>query len=656
MAKVETQDELVALIKAYEAESDPQFDSTLSDERQKAMEYYLGEPNGREREGYSQVVTREVLETVEAIVPYLMKLHFSGDEVVRFSPVSDNDIEQAKQETDYVHWVFTRKNPGFRIMETVIRDALIQKNGVCKRYWEEKEVKQREVYEGKTMEEVSLLLSDPNVEAVEANGTPDGLVDIVVLRNMMQGQVVVEPIPPEEFRINSSAKSIKDARFVAHVTRMTRSEIEDFGFELDETKAGDSNTDLRTRPERIVRHKNISTLSERDLGEAHDDSLKEYQVTEAYLRVDWDQDGHAELRRVILVGSQILLNEETDDIPFVGWTPIMMAHRFEGLSMADLVMPLQLIKTTLTRNMLDNQYLNINGRYQVVEGQVNLDDLLNSKPGGFIRTKAQGALTPLQAPNLGPDAFNMLGLMDQALERRTGVSDRIRGFDPNALNSNQAASAISQVISQAEQRIELIARRFGEEFLVPLFQGIHKLSIKHSTAAQKFRLRDKFVTVNPSTWADRADLEVMVGLGNGNKTERLFHLQQLAATQQTIIAGGGLGILVLPKQVYNLAEDTARLIDPTARNRYFSDPGDITGTENADQPSLEEILLTREQERREFETQEQVRQKDEELLLKQEELQFQREKEEAEVLLKNKELEMEFQLEKEQKRGVSLDA
>lgn len=657
MNTLETEQDLLSLIKSFETESDL-FD--YETDIQSSMEHYLGKPNGREREGYSKVVTREVLETVETVVPYLMKLFFSGDEVVRFEPEGEEDIDQAQQETDYVNWVFLRKNKGFSIGETAIRDALLHRFGVSKLYYEQTEKKQRSVFHNKSMEELAMIAESPDVEIIETSevtdgsGNPTGLYDVVILEGRPDGCVRIESIPPEEFRINAGAKDIDTAKYCAHVTTMTKSAIEDLGFEIDDQLAGNDQPSHQLISRSRGQGRDYRPESTFVTGESHDGSLKEYTIHESYVRADWDGDGYAELRQVVHVGDQVLSNEEVDSIPFVGWSPIMIAHRLEGLSLTDLTKDIQLIKTTITRNMLDNQYLANNGRYKVMEGMVNLDDLLNSKPGGFVRVKSHAALEQLPTPQLSQQSFAMLQVLDQGLERRTGVSDRLRGVDPNMLAANQAASAVSQVLTSAEQRLEMIARRFGEDYLVPSFRKIHNLSIKHESGEKKFRLRDKFTAVNPADWNDRYDMRVVVGLGNGNKTERLFHLQQLFAAQQAIIQGGGLGVLVTPKNIWALQEDIVQLVDKTARSRYFADPGDIKGNEPPEGPSIQEQLAVQEQARKDKETEANILARSKELNLKQEELELERDKVEINAKLKKEELHLEALLEHEQKRGVAL--
>ena len=48
------------------------------------------------------------------------------------------------------------------------------------------------------------------------------------------------------------------------------------------------------------------------------------------MKIDYDGDGIAELRKVCSVGQEVLANEPIDRIPFVSITPIKIPHKFFG--------------------------------------------------------------------------------------------------------------------------------------------------------------------------------------------------------------------------------------------------------------------------------------------------------------------------------------
>ena len=533
-----TEEELVALIDQELNDSQGSETGRLNEVRGKAMDYYLGEPYGNEESDQSQVVTREVLDTIEWIKPELLKLFASGDETVRFEPQGPQDVEAAQQATDYINYLFHRKNPGFRILYEWITDGLLQKNGVVKVYWDPG-TPVREEYEDLTDQELQALASLEEVEILEHQPgvvqTPMGPQvshKVAIARNNADGGLKVEVIPPEEFHISRGAKCVAEAACVAHISTKTLSDIRKMGYDIDADEVpSNSRRDGHYTDEYRARFKNDDTGKDAWDNMSGDPTMEEVDLEEAYIRADFNGDGIAELRKVLKVGSLVLENEEVDFPPFAAWTPIIMSHKFYGLSLADLVMDLQKIQSQLFRNYLDNQYLTNHGRWTVVEGMVNLGDMLVSRPGGVVRTKMAGAVSRLDTPQLGPSAIQSMEYVDRLREKRTGVSERSAGLDPKALNPNTAATAVNQVMTAAQQRIELIARVFGETGLTDLFRLMYKLVLQNQKTQDIFRLRDNYISVNPSEWRDRKDVSVVVGLGNGSKESEMMMMNMIVQSQ-----------------------------------------------------------------------------------------------------------------------------
>jgi len=457
-------------------------DGKLTRQRTDAMDRYYGKKYGNEQEGRSQIVTRDVADVIEWIMPSLMKIFTGGDKVVQFEPQGPEDVEMAKQATDYTNYVIMKQNPGFSIIYSWFKDALLQKNGIVKHFWDDTTEVTREEYKNLTEEEFTSLLIDDDIEIVEhtANGTeelvegqlPQPIThDAVVKRTRESGQVCIEPVPPEEFLINKYAKGIEDARFVGHRVKKTKSELLAQGYPKAKLERAFSAQEAEWKSERLARfdYDGDSSYPNGDI----DDGV---WVTECYIRVDFDNDGIDELRKITKVGDELLDNEAVDSVPFSSLTPVPMPHKFYGLSIYDLISDLQLIKTTLMRNLLDNMYLTNNGRYEVVEGQANLDDLMTSRPGGIVRVRTPGAVSPLATPQLDQNSFNMLGYLDSIREERTGVNKNSMGIGDGGLKSHQTATGVAQVMTAAQQKIELIARVFAETGMKDLANSVYQLS------------------------------------------------------------------------------------------------------------------------------------------------------------------------------------
>jgi hypothetical protein len=562
------------------------YDTEFSQDRIDAMNYYLGEPFGNEQADRSQVVATEVSDTVEHIMPSLMRLFTQSDEYVRFSPTGPEDVELAEQASDYCNWVITNQNNGFTVLHNWFKDALLLKLGAVKFYYEDLSESHKEEYVGLTEQEMIMLLSDEEVEIVgqgervvgEPMMMPDGMMmmpptlyDITIRRVKTQGRIKIDNIPPEEFLISKRAKSLNDAHFVAHRTTMTVSDLIEMGYDRDEVEKYAGTTDLDLSEERTSRFEDIETNSEFD---SQDPTMRDVLVTESYIKSDYDGDGIAEFRRVLSVGSgyHILENEECDMVPFAILSPILMPHRAIGRSVAERVMDIQLIKSTLMRQLLDNIYNTNNSRVIAVEGQVNLDDLLTNRPGGVVRTRAPGMVQPLQVADVSGAVFPALEYMDRVKEQRTGISRQSMGLDADSLQST-TATAVSAMQAASQGQIEMIARVFAETGVRDLFLGILHLATKYETKQKMIRLRNEFVVMDPRQWSTQYDVSINVGLGTGQRDQQLASLYNLVAKQEQIMGTMGMdNPIVNPLQYRNTLAKIAELSGFKNVEEFFGDP------------------------------------------------------------------------------------
>lgn len=655
-------------------------DGKLTEQRSDAMDRYYGKKYGNEQEGRSQIVTRDVADVIEWIMPSLMKIFTSGDKVVQFEPQGPEDVDMAKQSTDYVNYVIMRQNPGFSIIYQWFKDALLQKNGIVKHYWDDTSETLREEYKNLTEEEFMALLMDDDVEVkqhTQNGGDEEDMMslepqqvthDVVVSRTYDEGQVRIEAVPPEEFLIDKYAKTIDTARFVAHRVKKTKSELLEQGYPKSKIDNVFKNDEADHKAERLSRFSYEQDQSpEGDI----DDGV---WITECYLRVDYDNDGIAELRKVTKVGDEILDNEAVDSVPFSSLTPIPMPHKFYGLSIYDLISDLQLIKTTLMRNLLDNMYLTNNGRYEVVEGQVNLDDLMTSRPGGIVRVRTPGAVNPLATPQLDQNSFNMLGYLDSIREERTGVSKQSMGLSEGGLKSHQTATGVGQVMTAAQQKIELIARIFAETGMKDLANSVYTLVQRFEQPEKIVRLNNNWVTLKPNEWKEKMDCTAQVGLGFGNKDMNLMHLGRLSQTIQMIAQHPAAGMMLKPKNVYNLVAEQIKAMGMKNVDDFITDPGDADVPQN-NKPSPEEQAKQQEAQLKQQELQVKMQKIQQESELRQQEMQIdakiaqqnlelKAQEAQVDMQIKAQELEIkkaelalkqqELELEREQKRAVKI--
>jgi hypothetical protein len=622
--------------------------SELSTQRKTALEYYYGEPFGNEVEGRSSYVSRDVADTIEWIMPSLMRIFTGGDAIVKFEPQGPEDEKNAQQATDYVNYIFQRQNDGFLTLYTWFKDALLSKNGFVKVYWEEYTETKTESYESLSDDEMAMILQEEDIEPVEHSLTtlPDGtnLHALKVKKTAKSGKCCVVPVPPEEVLVNRYPVSpLKRNRFICHRRRVTVSEVVEMG--LMDKKDAESLTSYEDddfNEERISRY----SFDETDASDNPTNKQNRYVwLAEAYIRLDVDGDGIAELRKITMAGDRILENEESDSCPFVTITPIILPHKLYGMSVADLVMDLQLLKSTVFRQILDNMYLANNGRYMALDGMVNIDDLLTSRPGGIVRVKTFDAVKPMQPPLLGAPAFNLLEYIDTIKENRTGVTRYNQGVDADSLN--KTAQGINQIMSASQQRVELIARVFAETGVKDLFYAILENVQKHQDQAKVIRLRNEWVPMDPREWTQKFDLSVTVGLGTGSKDAQI---QALMATIQFQMAAlqGGLPI-VTPVNVYNTATKLLEAQNIKGHDMFFTHPEQMPPQPPQQDPAAMKAQLDAENDKAKLMVKMQTDQQKQanKAQSDQAKFQFDVQKEQAKIELERAKLQMEMQMERE---------
>lgn len=547
---------LKAVVQAAIDDSIGYVESETVEQRKQALQAYLRQPYGNETEGRSSIVTGEVAEAVDGALPPLMRIFTASDEIVLADPVGPGDEAGAKQATEYLNYIFLKDNNGIQIMHDWFKDALLQKNGIVKAYWEDKEDVTKERYQGLTDDELAMMLQDKSIEVVEqdtqtfpaVDPVMEGQImmaggevptysihDVVIKKTTKSGKVKIENVPPEEFLIAKRGRSIKTSPFVAQRQMITRSDLIAMGFDKDKVNALPAGDALAYTPERVTRY----SAGEQPYDSNSDEfALQEVEVFECYIQFDSNDDGIAELRQVFYAGNEILSDEDCDYVPFYSICPMPIPHKFYGNSLADRTVDLQLIKTTITRQMLDNLYLTNSARVVAIDGQVNLDDLLTSTAGGVIRAKSQGAVQQLNVQNIAGQSFPMLQYLDQVQQKRTGVTDASQGLDASILQ-NVTAAAVASMQQAGAGKIELMARIFAETGVKELFEGMLHLVTKYQNKERIIRLRGGFVAIDPRTWANKYDLTISVGLGNGNRDQQMAMLQMVLAKQEQILGTMG---------------------------------------------------------------------------------------------------------------------
>jgi len=651
----------------------------LSRERLEALRFYNGEPEtgGPVVADRSQVVMRTVLEAVEWVLPALIRCFTaSGDRICIVEPPRPKMEEEARQATDYLNHIFYRDNDGFLLIHDWFKDALLERLGWVKFYWDTQKTTETQTYPGLTKEQYEALLGDdedievlklerylqktdsfnqdrpqvppelgfpsapplapvaappptglpgqppglppgplgppPQLPPGPSPGLPPGLppgfpaaspgaslpplaglpaglppplplpppeielYDAVLRITREYGVVRIVNVPPEEVLFSKRAKR-GDIPFLSHRRSWTYSDLIQQGYDaecLDLVPMDDSAEYSQERVERLG--DGMWSGSERK------GSGKEIWVEENYCRLSVEEDGPtSELYRVMTAGNgKVILTRDgtpvvecVDEIPFVSICPVPASHKLVGLSLADLTMDLQKIKSTLIRTMIDNAFLSNWPRIEVGDDAVNentYDDLLTLRPGGIVRTRRLGSVGPMMIPFTADKTFPLVQYLDETAQLRTGVSSQGQMVSPDALN-NTAAASVAMLQQAAAQRVELFARIFAHG-VEELMRGVMRLVRKNQQQERMIRVTGGWLNVDPREWRQEMPISVSVGLGTGNRDQILQHLMQIIQIQGTIVQQqqGVHGPLVYSQNVF----DALKALQENAgfKSSFFADP------------------------------------------------------------------------------------
>ena len=595
-------DKLLSLLQSLEEDSAAYTLGALADERQRALDQYNREPYGNEEEGWSTIVTSDVQDTVEWVLPDMLDQFVSTDKAVVFEPTRASDVAGADQATDACNYVFYKQNNGFLVLYTAIKDALIRRN--CAVMWRKDTKRTKSVIPvtGATLEMLAMVLQESGGEIESATQQdPQPMMDPqtgqpvfdpytgqpVMAQPLINARVSiieektvvkVEAFDPNDLLIQRdwTSPELTDCPYVCRTMLVTLSDLEQMGFDV-------TADDLRGSDEASLSNARFRRKRDDGMQEDRNVPTEDESLTEGYLRiefvlVDADGDGIAERRMILRLKNKILENEEVSHVQIATASPVLVPHDWNGMSLDDVMGDLQQLHTELTRQVLNSAYLANNPRKKVLTDTqgtpyANIDDLLDNRPGGVLRHSRENAITDDITPFVGGQMFPLLEYVDQMRESRTGVSRQSQGLDANALN-DRTATAARMAASSAQKRIKLMARIFAELLVKPIFQGILKLLTDGEMEKLAFRLRDEFVEYDPNEWRDSYDMTINVGLGTGDRDQQTAALMQIATNQAGLTQSPFGPLLVTPKTIYNAQ---AKLVENAGFKNvgdFFVDPGD----------------------------------------------------------------------------------
>ena len=607
-----TEPELVALLSQAEDDA-ATYNGEFSADNTKYLAAYLGNKTGEFSAipNQSSVVSTDIADVVEADMPSLARIFLGSGDVVTFQPNTESkvEIQEAEEKTKYVNWIVRSQPESFNIIHNWLKDAEIQKNGVVKYFIEEQKEVEMVEYEGVDAEEVQAIIESlkgskvdkvkvevseqEEVEVMGATPNDAATFDIKFRVTTEKQKVCILNVPPELFLITRNARSLDDAELVGDRVRKTRGELLSEGFDRELIEQ------LSTVDEEDNRNSNLDTIRNQDQGGANYDTninnwaSETVEISDLYVKIDFDGDGIAERRHVMLSGNKVLVNEYFNHVPYASLSAILMPHKAIGRSRAEITYPYQLQKTALQRGINDNMYM-VNNPRNVVHPDVDLDDMLTVRTNGIIRLEADtdilpsNAVFPLAIPYIGQQALQVIQYVDSTRAQATGSLLANQGLEADKLNQ-ETATRFNGVKDSSDAKIELIARNYGETGFRKLYEGIAWLVSRYQNTETEFRVLGKALTVNPKAWKYSHHVQSNVGLGAGDNEKSLETLQGIYGIQQSLIQQGST--LADEQDIYNTL---SRIVEGAGFPRvseFFNDPEENTETLKAENEILNKMVV-----------------------------------------------------------------
>jgi len=565
--------ELQTLVAGLVSASRQYVTTDITPQRTLATKYYNREPFGNEQKGRSGFIMAEVHDSVQAVLPAMLRQIFGPERAVEFAPTRPETVALADQVTEYIQYVY-EKGDGFLETHGNILNGLVRRHGIWKWGWDESSDICHERFVGSKEDFADLLANTPGTEPTSVEDQPDGSIKAEYTMTYPGGKPWFCNVPPEEFLAVRESRKLTDTVMVAHQTRVTRGDLVELGVPESFIKEhGGDDPSLRDDELAMERSPNNGTGTDVDAGEANERHL----LVELYARLDYDGDGVPELRKIIAIGPQYTVvpgdkfNAPIDELPFAVWCPDPEPHSLMGgRSWADRTMDLQRLNSQLMRGMLDSASQAIYTRKWYKEGDANAADVMNTAIGAPIRTRSGGnAVGEFAHSFMGKELLPVLQLTQDIVERRTGQTKGAAQLDASALQSS-TKTGVTAVLQAAQAQQEMLCRIYAETSLKPLFKGLLKLFVKYKPQAAVVKLRGQWVAVDPVQWDPNMDVVVNVMLGAGSIEEKLQTLFDIKTAQEQILQQlGPNNPIVSIKQYRDTLAEMALLRGKKDPSRYF---------------------------------------------------------------------------------------
>lgn len=586
-------------------------DDDLSESRQTALEYMRGKMDDlKAHANRSKAMSSDIADAIETALPDLMEILAGGEDVGTFKADGPEDEDAARQETDAVAETIFDQNPGFDVLETAVKDALGVKTGIVRAWWQDYEYK-TEIFERQTAQAVEQAMQSSEIVSLEPVGVDDvtgePLFNFEAKQVARQGCAKIAAVDPANFGVSVDTIRLCDTPYCVERSFPRAFQLVDQGYDPElvaQLKPVAYNSDEEEQRAR-------DTVEESDASPIiHEDSRRTVEVHIHTVRADWDGDGKSEIWEVVTDSEQtlILSKKRRNRVGYAAGTPFKQSHRFYGFSLADKLIEVQRIKTVLLRMMLDNGYFALNQRYEVAEAKMSLNtiaDLLRNEPGYPVRSKTGDAVRPLTSATLNFDVPGALEYMATVGEQRSGIVRNAQGLNPDTLHDTKGG--MEKLFGAAQRRMRMIARRLAETLLKDLFLIVHGEVRDHANHTRRAKLQGKWVDVDPTSWGNRADMTIELGVGSGGRESEILTMREIIGMQAQAMEAQASGILKVPlvteKNVYAAARRMGERMGLKSVDLFFTDPTQALeqAAQQPPQPSPEELEMQAQQQKAEAE-------------------------------------------------------
>lgn len=566
--------EIVALVDDNVGRSVGYHDSELSSERANVMDYYSGTLPKPTHDGNSKYVSLDVYDAVQSMSAALLETFSAGNKTVQFAPQGADDTKMAAVCTSYTDYVAFRQNDLYSVNSAVIHDGLTSRAGIAKVFWQDQSETTTEYFEDLTSDQLDMVLAQEGVDLGEHEEDELGLFTGEILKTRDTSQVVIENIAPEEFLIEPQAKSLDTVLFCAHRTKKTISDLRLDGYpeKLLKKIGSHSDVDLETDPELLARHSSTSGGTNNN-SHGYQDQIRSVMVHEAYIELDVEGSGVAELYKIIKAGNVLLDKEKVNRKPFITFVPLPIPHAFYGNNFAQKIIATQNARTVLTRSILDHAVVTTNPRYMVLKGGLtNPKELIDNRVGGIVNVTRPDSVSPMMQSPLNPFIFQTISMLNDNREETTGVSSLSQGLNKDAISQQNSAALVEQLATMSQQRQKIIARNFANQFLKPLYQAIYQLVIENETQEKIVEIGGEYIEINPSDWADKRDVTVQLHLGYG---EQEAEAQKYISMHQTFQSDPSLQKMYTPQNQYQLISQVMEMSGIKNVADYLTSPDQL---------------------------------------------------------------------------------